>query len=66
VTVNAIAPGLIDTEMAKPLIDAGFVSRIPVGRFGTGDEIAQAAMLLVSDAFITGQTIGVNGGGMFL
>jgi 3-oxoacyl-[acyl-carrier protein] reductase len=66
VTVNAIAPGLIDTEMAKPLIDAGFVSRIPVGRFGTGDEIAQVVMLLVNDAYITGQTIAANGGGMFL
>ena len=66
VTVNAVAPGLIDTEMAKPLIDAGFVSRIPVGRFGTGDEIAQVVMLLVSDAYITGQTIAANGGGMFL
>jgi 3-oxoacyl-[acyl-carrier protein] reductase len=66
VTVNAVAPGLIDTEMAKPLIDAGFVSRIPVGRFGTGDEIAQVVMLLVGDAYITGQTIAANGGGMFL
>jgi 3-oxoacyl-[acyl-carrier protein] reductase len=34
VTVNAVAPGLIDTEMGKPLIEAGFVTRIPVGRPG--------------------------------
>lgn len=40
VTVNAVAPGLIDTEMGKPLIEAGFVARIPVGRIGTGDDIA--------------------------
>jgi 3-oxoacyl-[acyl-carrier protein] reductase len=66
VTVNAIAPGLIDTEMGKPLIEAGFVSRIPVGRFGTSEEIAQAAMLLVGDGYITGQTIAVNGGGLFM
>ena len=64
VTVNAVAPGLIDTDMGRPLIEAGVVSRIPMGRFGTGDEIAQAVMLLVRDAYITGQTLGVNGGGL--
>jgi 3-oxoacyl-[acyl-carrier protein] reductase len=64
VTVNAVAPGLIDTEMGRPLIEAGVVARIPVGRFGTGEEIAQAVMLLVRDAYITGQTLGVNGGGL--
>jgi 3-oxoacyl-[acyl-carrier protein] reductase len=66
VTVNAVAPGLIDTEMGKPLIEAGVGARIPVGRVGTGEEIAQAVMLLVGDAFITGQTLAVNGGGAFL
>jgi 3-oxoacyl-[acyl-carrier protein] reductase len=65
VTVNAVAPGLIDTEMGKPLIEAGVAARIPVGRFGTGDEIAQAVMLLVGDAYITGQTLAVNGGALF-
>lgn len=65
VTVNAIAPGLIDTEMAKPLIEAGAVNRIPVGRPGTGEEIAQAVLSLVGNAFITGQTIAVNGGTLF-
>jgi 3-oxoacyl-[acyl-carrier protein] reductase len=65
VTVNAVAPGLIDTEMGKPLIEAGVVSRIPMGRVGTGDEIAQAVLLLVRNAFITGQTLAVNGGGLF-
>ena len=65
VTVNAVAPGLIDTEMGKPLIEAGVPARIPVGRVGTGDEIAQAIMLLVSDAYITGQTLAVNGGALF-
>jgi 3-oxoacyl-[acyl-carrier protein] reductase len=64
VTVNAVAPGLIDTDMGRPLIEAGVAARIPVGRFGTGDEIAQAVMLLVRDAFITGQTLAVNGGGL--
>lgn len=65
VTVNAIAPGLIDTEMGKPLLDAGVAARIPVGRAGTGDEIAQAVLLLVRNAYMTGQTLAVNGGSLF-
>ena len=65
VTVNAVAPGLIDTEMGKPLIEAGVVARIPVGRCGTGDEIAKAVMLLVGNGYMTGQTIAVNGGTLF-
>jgi len=65
VTVNAIAPGLIDTEMGKPLIEAGVAAQIPVGRVGTGDDIAQTVLLLVQDDFITGQTIAVNGGSLF-
>jgi NAD(P)-dependent dehydrogenase (short-subunit alcohol dehydrogenase family) len=54
--VSAVAPGLIDTEMGQPLIEAGGGARIPVGRVGTGEEVAQAVMLLVSDAYMTGQT----------
>jgi NAD(P)-dependent dehydrogenase (short-subunit alcohol dehydrogenase family) len=65
VTVNAVAPGLIDTEMGRPLIEAGIAARIPVGRVGTGEEIAQAIMPLVRDAFITGQTLAANGGALF-
>jgi 3-oxoacyl-[acyl-carrier protein] reductase len=65
VTVNAIAPGLIDTDMGKPLIEAGVTARIPVGRVGSGDEIAQAVMMLVGNGYITGQTLAVNGGAMF-
>jgi 3-oxoacyl-[acyl-carrier protein] reductase len=65
VTVNAVAPGLIDTDMGKPLIEAGTSVRIPVGRPGTGEEVAQAVLLLVSNAFTTGQTIAVNGGALF-
>jgi 3-oxoacyl-[acyl-carrier protein] reductase len=65
VTVNAVAPGLIDTEMGKPLMEAGVVARIPVGRAGTGEEIAQAVMLLVGNGYMTGQTIAPNGGALF-
>lgn len=66
ITVNAVAPGLIDTEMGKPLIEAGVPARIPLGRVGSGHEIAQAVLLLIRDAYIVGQTLAVNGGGLFL
>ena len=65
VTVNAIAPGLIDTEMGAPLIAAGVGERIPVGRVGAGDDVAEAVLFLVADAFVTGQTLAVNGGALF-
>jgi 3-oxoacyl-[acyl-carrier protein] reductase len=65
VTVNAVAPGLVATEMGQPLIDAGVAARIPVGRPGTGEEIAQAVLLLVGNSYMTGQTIAVNGGSLF-
>lgn len=65
VTVNAIAPGLIDTEMGAPLIAAGGGARIPLGRVGVADEIAQAVLFLVGDGFVTGQTLAVNGGALF-
>ena len=64
ITVNAIAPALIETEMvtsnprAKPEL-------IPIGRFGTCEEIADVAVMLVKNAYITGQTINVNGGMYF-
>jgi 3-oxoacyl-[acyl-carrier protein] reductase len=65
ITVNAVAPGLVDTEMGQPLIEAGVITRIPVRRAGTADEIAQAIMLLVGNGYLTGQTIAVNGGSLF-
>jgi 3-oxoacyl-[acyl-carrier protein] reductase len=66
VTVNAVAPGPIDTEMAAPLKAGGVASRLPVGRMGEAEEVAQATILVVGNAFITGQTIAVNGGVAFL
>jgi 3-oxoacyl-[acyl-carrier protein] reductase len=65
VTVNAVAPGLVDTEMGKPLMEAGVAERIPVGRPGTGEEIAEVALVLVRNGYMTGQTIAVNGGSLF-
>ena len=61
VTVNAVAPSLIETEMtsANTLADA---ARIPVGRMGTADEVAQAVLMVVTNAYMNGQTVQVNGG----
>ena len=61
VTVNAIAPALIATEMAtsNPNVKPDM---IPVGRFGRAEECGDVAVLLAGNAYITGQTIGVNGG----
>jgi 3-oxoacyl-[acyl-carrier protein] reductase len=61
ITANAIAPALIGTEMVadNPRARADL---IPVGRFGTVDEVAAAAVLLATNGYITGQTISVNGG----
>lgn len=67
VTVNAIAPGLIETDMTAnlpPAVRERFLSRIPAGRTGTPAEVAAAAVFLASPAaaYITGQVINVNGG----
>ncbi len=62
ITVNAVAPGPIDTEMAEPLKQTDIAARIPLGRFGTAGEVAQTVLMVVGNAFMTGQTIPVNGG----
>ncbi len=61
VTANAIAPALIDTDMVRANLKAR-PERIPVGRFGTSEEVADVAVMLAKNAYITGQTIHVNGG----
>ena len=63
ITVNAVAPSLIETDMMSG--QPGLVSRIPLGRFGTADEVAKAVMLLVDNAYMTGQTIALSGGMAF-
>ena len=61
ITVNAIAPALIETEMVTSNLNAR-PDRIPVGRFGAVAEVADVAVMLATNAYITGQTINVNGG----
>jgi 3-oxoacyl-[acyl-carrier protein] reductase len=67
ITVNAVAPGFVLTELTSDLPDAlkaEITSRTPLGRFGTTEEIADAVAFLASDeaAFITGQVLAVDGG----
>jgi 3-oxoacyl-[acyl-carrier protein] reductase len=60
ITVNAIAPAGIETDMIHGL--GGNPANMPLGRFGTPEEVAQVVLLLVENAYITGQTINVNAG----
>jgi 3-oxoacyl-[acyl-carrier protein] reductase len=67
VTVNAITPGFIETDMTAALDDKlrdEHMKAIPLGRYGQADEVAQLVAFLSSDAsaYITGQVIGINGG----
>ena len=61
VTVNAIAPALIETEMTRSNVKAS-VSHIPMGRLGTVEEVSDIALLLATNGYITGQTVNANGG----
>ena len=63
ITVNAVAPSLIETDMMKGAKD--LVARIPLGRFGKSEEVAQAVMLLVANEYMTGQTVAMSGGMSF-
>ena len=67
ITVNTVAPGVVLTEMGKSIPEearAKMLEQIPLGRFGEPDDVANAILFLCSDlaAYITGQTIHVNGG----
>ncbi len=67
ITVNAIAPGYVDTDMVAAVPDnvlEKIVAKIPVGRLGHADEIARAVMFLIADSatFVTGSTMSINGG----
>jgi 3-oxoacyl-[acyl-carrier protein] reductase len=67
ITVNAVAPGLIDTDMTR-VISSGaqgeWESRIPLKRLGTPEDVASAVVFLASDeaSYITGHVLAVNGG----
>jgi len=67
ITVNAVAPGYVDTDMVRAVpadVLEKIVARIPVGRLGKAEDIARTVMFLVADEadFITGSTLSVNGG----
>jgi 3-oxoacyl-[acyl-carrier protein] reductase len=64
ITVNAVAPSLIETDMVKAGL-AQSPSRIPLGRFGAVEEVAQVVVMLVSNAYMTGQTVALSGGMAF-
>jgi 3-oxoacyl-[acyl-carrier protein] reductase len=67
ITVNAVAPGLIDTDMTRAVPASAqeqWHTRIPLGRLGKPEEVAAAVLFLASDdaAYITGHVLAVNGG----
>ncbi len=67
ITVNAIAPGYIATDMVKAVPEEALkkiIARIPVGRLGEADEVARAVLFLASDeaGYMTGATLTLNGG----
>jgi 3-oxoacyl-[acyl-carrier protein] reductase len=61
ITANAIAPALIDTDMVRSNLKAS-PDRIPIGRFGTVEEVAELAVTVAANGYLTGQTIHLNGG----
>ena len=61
ITVNAIAPALIETDMVTSNPNAN-PNLIPMGHFGSTDDIASVAVMLAMNDYMTGQTISVNGG----
>ena len=64
VTVNAVAPGFIKSDMTADLNEAELKKLVPIGRFGEAEEVAELVAFLVSDAaaYITGEVISINGG----
>jgi 3-oxoacyl-[acyl-carrier protein] reductase len=65
ITVNAVAPSLIETDMMRGRRDE-VVPRIPLGRMGYPEEVAQAVLMVIANAYMTGQTVQLNGGTNFL
>lgn len=65
ITVNAVAPSLIETDMMRGRRDE-VVPRIPLGRMGYPEEVAQAVLMVIGNPYMTGQTVQLNGGTNFL
>jgi 3-oxoacyl-[acyl-carrier protein] reductase len=65
ITVNAVAPSLIETDMVRSGL-ASSPARIPLGRFGSAEECAQVVLMLVGNAYMTGQTVALSGGMSFI
>ena len=61
ITVNAVAPSLIETDMSTNF-PADAAKRIPIGRLGTPEEVAQVVLMVVANPYMTGQSVPVNGG----
>jgi 3-oxoacyl-[acyl-carrier protein] reductase len=61
ITVNAVAPSLIDTDMTESRREE-FARQIPLGRLGRADEVAQAVLMVIGNEYMTGQTVQLNGG----
>jgi 3-oxoacyl-[acyl-carrier protein] reductase len=64
ITVNAVAPSLIETDMVRSGV-ASSPARIPLGRFGTSEEVAAVVMMLINNEYMTGQTVALSGGMSF-
>jgi 3-oxoacyl-[acyl-carrier protein] reductase len=64
ITVNAVAPSLIETDMMRGRTD--LVRNIPLGRMGQADEVAQAVAMVLGNSYMTGQTIALSGGMAFI
>ena len=62
ITVNCVSPGIIDTRMNDCFEKTALADEVPLGRFGTPEEVAQAVLFLAESRYITGQLLGVNGG----
>lgn len=62
ITVNCVAPGIIDTRMNDMFDKSDLIDEVPIGRLGTAEEVAQAILFFAQNRYITGQILGVNGG----
>lgn len=62
ITVNCIAPGIIDTRMNDEFSKEELIAEVPMGKLGTPEDIAKAVLFLAESDYITGQVLGINGG----